>query len=88
MHAIARYFSLQAANPLHFGDTIRMDIENKICDEHGPRKDSFVTAQEHAYQLMNEVDSYNMALVAIGLAYLASSLLGPTQHFNVAQSGL
>ena len=50
-----RYFSLQASSPLHFGDTTRMDIENKICDEHGPRADSYDTAQKQAYDRMNEV---------------------------------
>ena len=52
-----RYFSLQAFSPLHFGDTTRMDIENKICDENGPRVDSYDTAQKQAYDRMNEVSS-------------------------------
>ena len=34
-----------------------MDIENKICDEHGPRVDSYDTAQMQAYDRMNEVSS-------------------------------
>lgn len=50
-----RYFSLQASSPLHFGDTTRMDIENKICDENGPRADSYDTAQKQAFDRMSEV---------------------------------
>lgn len=49
---------MQASSPLHFGDTTRMDIENKICDEHGPRVDSYDTAQKQAYDRMNEVSSF------------------------------
>lgn len=50
-----RYFSLQATSPLYFGDSVRLDIENKICDESGPRVDSYGTAQKLAYDKMNEV---------------------------------
>ncbi len=46
---------MQASSPLHFDDTTRMDIENKICDEDGPRADSYDTAQKQAYDRMNEV---------------------------------
>ncbi len=50
-----RYFSLQASEPLDMEDTVRLDIENKICDENGPRADSFTVAQQSAYNIMNQV---------------------------------
>ena len=37
------------------GDTVRLDVENRICDEHGPRVDSFAIPQQLAYDIMNEV---------------------------------
>ena len=54
-----RYFSLQASCPLYFGDTTRVDIENKICDESGPRVDSYDMAQKQAYDRMNEVSLHH-----------------------------
>ena len=55
-----RYFSLQASCPLYFDDTTRVDIENKICDESGPRVDSYDTAQKQAYDRMNEVSLHHL----------------------------
>lgn len=50
-----RYFSLQASEQLGLGDSVRLDVENKICDEHGPRMDSFAVPQKKAYEIMNKV---------------------------------
>lgn len=51
---VPRYFSLQATEPLGMGDKVRVEIELGICDERGPRPDSFVAAQEIAYHRMIE----------------------------------
>ena len=50
-----RYFSLQASEQLGLGDSVRLDVENKICDEHGPCMDSFAVPQKMAYEIMNKV---------------------------------
>ena len=42
------------------GDSVRMDIENKICSEQGPRSDSFEQAQDRAYQTMTQVAGMSM----------------------------
>lgn len=52
---LCRFFSLQASSPLGLGDTVRMDIENKICDQQGPRANSYSAAQEIVYRTMCEV---------------------------------
>ena len=49
-----RYFSLQATQPLGMGDGVRVEIESRICDERGPRPDSYLPAQLLAYDTMNE----------------------------------
>ena len=49
-----RYFSLQATEPLGMEDKVRIDIEMGICDERGPQADSFLSAQQIAYDRMNE----------------------------------
>jgi len=36
-------------------DSVRLDVENRICDEHGPRADSFLRPQLVAFHTMNEV---------------------------------
>ena len=43
------------------GDVVRADVENKICDQQGPRIDSFRLPQQIAYDKMDEVnsDSFN-----------------------------
>ena len=38
---IFRYFSLQAAEPLGFPDSVRYEIEGNICREEGPLSDCF-----------------------------------------------
>ena len=53
MHC-CRYFSLQAKEPLCMGDRVRVDIELGICNERGPLEDSFVAAQQIAYDKMIE----------------------------------
>ena len=37
------------------GDEVRVEIECRICDEKGPRPDSYIPAQLIAYNNMNEV---------------------------------
>ena len=49
-----RYFSLQATQPLGMGDGVRIEIETRICNERGPRQDSYLPAQLIAYDTMNE----------------------------------
>lgn len=51
----SRYFSLQATNPLGFGDTVRMEIESNICREGGPLPDCFTTPLRQAWTTMEKV---------------------------------
>lgn len=39
-------------------DSVRIDVENRICDEQGPRADSFLRPQLVAFHTMNEVVMY------------------------------
>lgn len=50
-----RYFSLQATNPLGFGDSVRMEIESNICREGGPLPDCFTTPLQQAWTTMEKV---------------------------------
>ncbi len=50
-----RYFSLQATNPLGFGDSVRMEIESNICREGGPLPDCFTTPLRQAWTTMEKV---------------------------------
>ncbi|CAG00405.1 unnamed protein product, partial [Tetraodon nigroviridis] len=50
-----KYFSLQATNPLGFGDTVRMEIESNICREGGPLPDCFTTPLRQAWTTMEKV---------------------------------
>lgn len=50
-----KYFSLQATNPLGFGDTVRMEIESNICREGGPLPDCFNTPLRQAWTTMDKV---------------------------------
>ncbi|XP_051538401.1 A-kinase anchor protein 10, mitochondrial-like isoform X1 [Myxocyprinus asiaticus] len=50
-----KYFSLQATNPLGFGDTVRMEIESNICREGGPLPDCFNTPLRQAWTTMEKV---------------------------------
>lgn len=52
-----RYFSLQATNPLGFGDSVRMEIESNICREGGPLPDCFTTPLRQAWTTMEKVRS-------------------------------
>lgn len=36
---------------------MRLDVENRICDEHGPRADSYLRPQLVAFHTMKEVAS-------------------------------
>uniref|UniRef100_A0A3B3YR53 RGS domain-containing protein n=1 Tax=Poecilia mexicana TaxID=48701 RepID=A0A3B3YR53_9TELE len=49
------YFSLQATNPLGFGDSVRMEIESNICREGGPLPDCFTTPLRQAWTTMEKV---------------------------------
>uniref|UniRef100_A0A3Q0SAF5 A-kinase anchoring protein 10 n=1 Tax=Amphilophus citrinellus TaxID=61819 RepID=A0A3Q0SAF5_AMPCI len=49
-----KYFSLQATNPLGFGDTVRMEIESNICREGGPLPDCFTTPLRQAWTTMEK----------------------------------
>ncbi|CAL8364153.1 unnamed protein product [Lota lota] len=50
-----KYFSLQATNPLGFGDSVRMEIESNICREGGPLPDCFTTPLRQAWTTMETV---------------------------------
>ncbi|XP_037126439.1 A-kinase anchor protein 10, mitochondrial [Syngnathus acus] len=50
-----KYFSLQATNPLGFGDTVRMEIESNICREGGPLPECFTTPLRQAWTTMERV---------------------------------
>ncbi|KAM9440896.1 A-kinase anchor protein 10, mitochondrial isoform 3-T3 [Clarias gariepinus] len=50
-----KYFSLQATNPLGFGDSVRMEIESNICREGGPLPDCFTTPLRQAWTTMERV---------------------------------
>ncbi|MEQ2165407.1 hypothetical protein GOODEAATRI_016528 [Goodea atripinnis] len=50
-----KYFSLQATNPLGFGDSVRMEIESNICREGGPLPDCFTTPLRQAWTTMEMV---------------------------------
>lgn len=52
---LSRYFSLQATNPLGFGDSVRMMIESNICREGGPLPDCFTTPLRQAWTTMEKV---------------------------------
>lgn len=54
-HFLSRYFSLQATNPLGFGDSVRMEIESNICREGGPLPDCFTTPLRQAWTTMEKV---------------------------------
>ncbi|XP_064391555.1 A-kinase anchor protein 10, mitochondrial-like [Halichondria panicea] len=83
-----RFFSLQATEPLGLGDGVRMDIENRICSEHGPSSDSYTSAQERAYQAMSQTHYPDFLRSSIYLRFLnelvhmlnAASLDSPKPH--------
>ncbi|XP_041864889.1 A-kinase anchor protein 10, mitochondrial isoform X1 [Melanotaenia boesemani] len=50
-----KYFSLQATNPLGFGDSVRMEIESNICREGGPLPECFTTPLRQAWTTMEKV---------------------------------
>ncbi|XP_046695563.1 A-kinase anchor protein 10, mitochondrial isoform X1 [Silurus meridionalis] len=50
-----KYFSLQATNPLGFGDSVRMEIESNICREGGPLPDCFTIPLRQAWTTMEKV---------------------------------
>uniref|UniRef100_A0A3Q1DGP8 RGS domain-containing protein n=1 Tax=Amphiprion ocellaris TaxID=80972 RepID=A0A3Q1DGP8_AMPOC len=52
-----KYFSLQATNPLGFGDSVRMEIESNICREGGPLPDCFTTPLRQAWTTMEKQGS-------------------------------
>ncbi|KAK2181367.1 hypothetical protein NP493_401g01005 [Ridgeia piscesae] len=48
-----KYFSLQASHPLGFPDSVRFEVENNICQETGPRPDSFTAAKLIVLKTLN-----------------------------------
>lgn len=44
-------------------DSVRLDVENRICDEHGPRPDSYLRPQLVAFHTMNEVKCRSLSIV-------------------------
>ena len=58
-----RYFSLQASEPLGMADDVRLEVENRICDEQGPRVDSYSVPQQIAYDIMNQVECPHIHVV-------------------------
>ncbi|XP_040035932.2 A-kinase anchor protein 10, mitochondrial isoform X2 [Gasterosteus aculeatus] len=62
-----KYFSLQATNPLGFGDSVRMEIESNICREGGPLPDCFTTPLRQAWTTMEKV--YMLGFLSSNLYY-------------------
>lgn len=50
-----KYFSLQAANPLGFPDSVRFDVEGNICREEGPLPDCFAKPRAIILQTIEKV---------------------------------
>lgn len=50
-----KYFSLQASHPLGFPDSVRFEVENNICQETGPIRDSFIAAKLIVLKTLNSV---------------------------------
>uniref|UniRef100_A0A3B1II42 A-kinase anchoring protein 10 n=1 Tax=Astyanax mexicanus TaxID=7994 RepID=A0A3B1II42_ASTMX len=57
-----KYFSLQATNPLGFGDSVRMEIESNICREGGPLPDCFTTPLRQAWTTMEKQGTKKAAI--------------------------
>uniref|UniRef100_A0A8C2YXS2 A-kinase anchoring protein 10 n=1 Tax=Cyclopterus lumpus TaxID=8103 RepID=A0A8C2YXS2_CYCLU len=57
-----KYFSLQATNPLGFGDSVRMEIESNICREGGPLPDCFTTPLRQAWTTMEKQNAKRAAI--------------------------
>uniref|UniRef100_A0A3B4H841 A-kinase anchoring protein 10 n=1 Tax=Pundamilia nyererei TaxID=303518 RepID=A0A3B4H841_9CICH len=57
-----KYFSLQATNPLGFGDSVRMEIESNICREGGPLPDCFTTPLRQAWTTMEKQSARKAAI--------------------------
>uniref|UniRef100_A0A8C9Z0Y3 A-kinase anchoring protein 10 n=1 Tax=Sander lucioperca TaxID=283035 RepID=A0A8C9Z0Y3_SANLU len=57
-----KYFSLQATNPLGFGDSVRMEIESNICREGGPLPDCFTTPLRQAWTTMEKQGTKRAAI--------------------------
>uniref|UniRef100_A0A3Q3AWM9 A kinase (PRKA) anchor protein 10 n=1 Tax=Kryptolebias marmoratus TaxID=37003 RepID=A0A3Q3AWM9_KRYMA len=57
-----KYFSLQATNPLGFGDSVRMEIESNICREGGPLPDCFTTPLRQAWTTMEKQGAKKAAI--------------------------
>ncbi|XP_051903805.1 A-kinase anchor protein 10, mitochondrial [Hippocampus zosterae] len=63
-----KYFSLQATNPLGFGDSVRMEIESNICREGGPLPECFTTPLRQAWTTMEKV--YMPGFLSSNLYYM------------------
>lgn len=84
-----KYFSLQATNPLGFGDSVRMEIESNICREGGPLPDCFTTPLRQAWTTMEKV--YMPGFLSSNLYYkylsdLINSVRGD-EFLNVSAAG-
>ncbi|XP_038148221.1 A-kinase anchor protein 10, mitochondrial [Cyprinodon tularosa] len=84
-----KYFSLQATNPLGFGDSVRMEIESNICREGGPLPDCFTTPLRQAWTTMEKV--YLPGFLSSNLYYkylsdLINSVRGD-EFVNVSSQG-
>lgn len=57
-------------------DSVRVDVENRICDEQGPRADSYLRPQLVAFHTMNEVSAISMQgiVVVTPLRFLRETL--------------
>ncbi|CAJ1064359.1 A-kinase anchor protein 10%2C mitochondrial [Xyrichtys novacula] len=84
-----KYFSLQATNPLGFGDSVRMEIESNICREGGPLPDCFTTPLRQAWTTMEKV--YMPGFLSSNLYYkYLSDLINSVradEFVNVSTSG-
>ncbi|CAL1573831.1 unnamed protein product [Knipowitschia caucasica] len=84
-----KYFSLQATNPLGFGDSVRMEIESNICREGGPLPDCFTTPLRQAWTTMEKV--YMPGFLSSNLYYkYLSDLINSVradEFVNVSSSG-
>lgn len=80
-----RYFSLQATNPLHLGDDIRIKVEESICREEGPLPNCFEYPRKliiklleiHYFQQFLQSQLYFKYLSELISTIQSSPLLGP-----------
>ena len=59
---VCRYFSLQAADPMGFPDSVRYEVEGNICREEGPLPDCFAKPRAIILQTIEKVSKGNLYL--------------------------